>query len=133
MHQQLGEIEYLPAADNSVDIIISNCVINLSPQKRLVFQDAYRVLKPAGRLFVSDVVATAEMPQTLRENAALMTGCIAGAEHIDRIKRYLEEVGFKKVNIELKAHSKELVRGWFPESGAENFVASADIRAEKPT
>jgi ubiquinone/menaquinone biosynthesis C-methylase UbiE len=130
---RLGEIEHLPAADNSVDIIISNCVINLSPEKRLVFQDAYRVLKPGGHLFVSDVVATAEMPESMREQAARMTGCIAGAEHIDRIRLYLEEVGFQNVKIELKAHSKELVSGWFPGSGAENFVASADIRAEKPT
>jgi hypothetical protein len=90
------------------------------------------VLKPGGRLFVSDVVATAEMPESMREQAALMTGCIAGAEHIDRIQYYLEEVGFKNVKIELKGHSKALVKGWFPGSGAENFVASADIRAVKP-
>jgi SAM-dependent methyltransferase len=129
---RLGEIEHLPVADNSVDIIISNCVINLSPEKRLVFQDAYRVLKPGGRLFVSDVVATAEMPESMREQAALMTGCIAGAEHIDRIRYYIKEVGFTNVKIELKAHSKELVSGWFPGSRAENYVASADIRAVKP-
>jgi SAM-dependent methyltransferase len=129
---RLGEIEHLPVADNSVDVIISNCVINLSPEKCLVFQDAYRVLKPGGRLFVSDVVATAEMPNFLREKAALMTGCIAGAEHIDRVRSLLAEVGFQNVKIDLKAYSNELVSGWFPESGAENYVASADIVAEKP-
>ena len=129
---RLGEIEHLPVADNSVDIIISNCVINLSPEKQQVFQDAYRVLKPGGRLFVSDVVATAEMPEPMREQAALMTGCIAGAENIDKIKHFLEEAGFRNIKIELKGHSKELISGWFPGSGAENYVASADIRAEKP-
>lgn len=129
---RLGEIEHLPAGDNSVDVIISNCVINLSPEKRLVFEDAYRVLKPGGRLFVSDVVATAEMPESLRDQAAMLTGCIAGAEHIDRVRRLLEETGFENVRIDLKAHSKELVSGWFPESGAENYVASADIVAVKP-
>ena len=129
---RLGEIEHLPVADNSVDIIISNCVINLSPEKRQVFKDAFRILKPGGRLFISDVVATAEMPDSMREQAALMTGCVAGAEHIDRVQSLLEEVGFSNVSINLKAHSKELVSGWFPGSGAENYVASADIFAEKP-
>jgi SAM-dependent methyltransferase len=129
---RLGEIEHLPVADNSVDVIISNCVINLSPEKHLVFQDAYRVLKPGGRLFVSDVVATAEIPDSLREQAALMTGCIAGAEHVDRVRNLMTEVGFQKVRIDLKPYSKELVSGWFPESGAENYVASADIVAETP-
>jgi SAM-dependent methyltransferase len=129
---RLGEIEHLPVADNSVDVIISNCVINLSPAKKLVFQDACRVLKPGGRLFVSDVVATAEMPDSLREQAALMTGCIAGAEHVDSVRSLLEAAGFENVEINLKAYSKELVRQWFPGSGAENYVASADIIAQKP-
>jgi len=129
---RLGEIEHLPVADNSVDIIISNCVINLSPEKQQVFKDAYRVLKPGGRLFVSDVVATAEIPDSMREQAALITGCIAGAERTDRLRCFLEEAGFENVKIELKAHSKALVSGWFPGSGVEKYVSSADIRAVKP-
>jgi len=129
---RLGEIEHLPVADNSIDVIISNCVINLSPEKRQVFQDVYRVLKPSGRLAISDVVATADMPDQLREQAVMLTGCIAGAEHIDRIRNLLGEVGFRDVKIELKAHSKELVSGWFPGSGAEDYVASANIQAFKP-
>ena len=129
---RLGEIENLPAADTSVDVIISNCVINLSPQKKQVFREAYRVLKPGGRLYVSDVVATAEMPESMREQAALLTGCIAGAEHVDKIRQMLAAAGFQNIDIELKAYSKELVSGWFPGSGAEDYVASADIRAEKP-
>jgi SAM-dependent methyltransferase len=128
---RLGEIEHLPVADNSVDVIISNCVVNLSPEKGQVFKEAYRVLKPGGRLVISDVVATAEMPDQLREQAALLTGCVAGAEHIDRIRDLLDKVGFHDVKIELKSYSKELVSGWFPGSGAENYVASADIEAGK--
>ena len=129
---RLGEIEHLPVADNSIDVIFSNCVINLSPEKGQVFKDAFRVLKPGGRLAVSDVVATAQMPEELREQAAMLTGCIAGAEHIDRLRKLLEEAGFVNVTIELKPYSEELVREWFPDSGAENYVASADIEATKP-
>ena len=130
---RLGEIEHLPVADNSVDVIISNCVINLAPDKRKVFAEALRVLKPGGRIAVSDVVAIAEMPEPMRQQAALLTGCIAGAEHIDRLRELLYEVGFLEVRIETKSYSKELVSGWFPGSGAENVVASADIEAVKPT
>ena len=130
---RLGEIEHLPVADSSVDVIISNCVVNLSPDKGQVFKDAFRVLKPGGRLVISDVVATAEMPDQMREQAALLTGCIAGAEHIGKIRGLLKEVGFKEVKSELKARSEELVSGWFPGSGAEDYVASANIEALKPS
>ena len=128
---RLGEIEHLPVADNSVDVIVSNCVINLSPEKRQVFQEAHRVLKPGGRLHVSDVVEIKAMPESLREKAAMLTGCIAGAAPVDRIRQLLTEAGFRNVRIQIKAGSKELVGGWFPGSGAENYVASADIVAVK--
>lgn len=72
------------------------------------------------------------MPDSMREQAAMMTGCIAGAEHIDRVRSLLAEAGFQNIEIDLKAYSPELVEGWFPGSGAENYVASADIVAEKP-
>jgi SAM-dependent methyltransferase len=126
---RLGEIEHLPVADGSVDVIISNCVINLSPEKRQVFREAFRVLKPGGRLMISDVVATAELPEPLRRQAAMLTGCVSGAEHVDRIRDLLAEVGFADIDIALKPRSKELIGSWFPGSGAENYVASANITA----
>lgn len=129
---RLGEIEHLPVADNSVDVIISNCVINLSPEKDQVFRDAFRVLKPGGRLAVSDMVATAEMPRKVREQAALLTKCIAGAENVERVRELLSEAGFEEIKINLKRYSRELVSGWHLEGGAENYVASADIEAIKP-
>ncbi|MGD9214162.1 MAG: arsenite methyltransferase [Desulfobacteraceae bacterium] len=128
---RLGEIEHLPVADNSVDVIISNCVINLSPEKEQVFKEAFRVLKPGGRLMISDVVATAELPEQLREQASMMTGCIAGAEHVDRITASLAAAGFKDVKIDLKDYSNKLINGWFPGARAEDYVASADIQALK--
>jgi len=128
---RLGEIEHLPVADNSVDAIISNCVINLSPEKAQVFKEAFRVLKPGGRLMISDVVATAEMPEVLRQQAAMLTGCITGAEHVDRISALLATAGFTEVKIDLRDYSKKLISGWFPGSRAEDYVASADIEAVK--
>lgn len=129
---RLGEIEHLPVADGSVDVIISNCVINLSPEKRKVFKDAFRVLKPGGRLAVSDVVAIAEIPDQLREQPELLCGCIAGAERVDRIQDLLNEVGFEAVRIKLKSYSRELVSEWYPGTGVEKYVSSADIEAVKP-
>jgi len=128
---RLGEIEHLPVADNSVDVIISNCVINLSPEKAQVFTEAFRVLKPGGRLMISDVLATAEIPDALRQQAAMLTGCVAGAEHVDRIRKMLAAAGFREVRIDLKDYSKKLIREWFPASRAEDYVASADIEAVK--
>jgi SAM-dependent methyltransferase len=129
---RLGEIEHLPVADESVDVIISNCVINLSPEKRNVFREAYRALKPGGRLAISDVVALADMPEGLQRQAALLTGCVAGAERVDRLEKILHEIGFGDVRVEVQPQSREVIRQWFPGSGAENYVASASIRAVKP-
>ena len=96
---RLGEIENLPLADNSVDIAISNCVINLAPDKRRVFQEAFRVLKPGGRLMISDIVLLKELPDVIKNSIALYIGCLSGAvmkdEYIDAVK----EAGFQEVTI----------------------------------
>lgn len=130
---RLGEIENLPVADGSVDVIISNCVINLSPRKRRVFEEALRVLKPAGRLAVSDVVATAVLPDEMRADLKLHTGCIAGASLVDDVERLLREVGFANVRIEPKDDSRDFIREWAPGMRVEDFVVSATIQAGKPT
>ncbi len=97
---RLGEIEHLPAADASVDVIISNCVINLSPDKGQVFREAFRVLRPGGRLAISDIVATAPMPPEVRNDLALYTCCIAGAAFIDELEDMLTESGFQQIRIQ---------------------------------
>lgn len=128
---RLGEIEHLPAADTSVDVILSNCVINLSPCKEQVFAEAFRVLRPGGRLAISDVVMTGNMPERILENPEAYCGCVTGAAPVETLKRMLQETGFSAITIELKPESREIIAGWFPGSGIENYVASATIQAVK--
>ena len=129
---RLGEIEHIPVADNTADIIISNCVINLSPHKEQVFSDAFRSLKPGGRLAISDVVATAEMPEEMKNDPILHAGCMAGASLIDELEMMMNEAGFEKVRIIPKGESREFIRDWAPGRGVEAYVVSAYIEAVKP-
>jgi arsenite methyltransferase len=96
---RLGEIENLPVADNQVDIVISNCVINLSPAKERVFQEAYRVLKPGGRLMVSDIVLRNELPEEIRTSVAAYTACVAGAETRENYLGAIRGAGFQEIQI----------------------------------
>ena len=128
---RLGEIEHLPAADNSVDIIISNCVINLSPDKKQVFCEAYRVLKPGGRLAVSDVVAVKKLPESVKKDLAAHAGCVAGAALVSDVKTMLSEAGFARVRVETDERSREFIKDWFPGTGIESYVVSAKIEAVK--
>jgi arsenite methyltransferase len=116
---RLGEIEHLPVADQSVDVILSNCVINLSEDKSAVFREAFRVLKPQGRLAVSDMVAMGPLPEKLRNDADAYTGCIGGAAEITELEKLLTETGFVDVRIAPKAANGDL-------------VVSASIEARKP-
>jgi len=128
---RLGEIENLPVADASVDVIMSNCVVNLSPDKERVYREAFRVLKPGGRLAVSDTVRTGDMPGEWKENPDLHCACISGAAGADEIRRMLSDAGFTNIEIRLRSESGGFIRDWLPGSGAENVVASAEITALK--
>jgi len=129
---RLGEIEHLPVADSQVDVIISNCVINLSPDKPAVFREAFRVLEPGGRLAVSDVVATAELPAEWRDDMRLLSGCISGAVDVASLSRMLGDAGFVDVDIQPKEESRKFIREWQPETRLEDYVLSANICAVKP-
>ena len=129
---RLGEIEHLPVADQSVDAIISNCVINLSPDKPSVFQEAFRVLRAGGRLAVADVVATAELPAEIRNDMALLSGCVAGAASINALVEMIEAAGFREARILPKDGSREFIRDWTPGRRIEDYVVSATIEAVKP-
>ena len=128
---RLGEIENLPVREDSVDVIISNCVVNLSPEKPCVFAEAFRVLKPGGRLAISDVVAVNNLPDQIKNDLSLHAGCIAGAISIDELKKILDETGFINIKISTKDGSKEFIKDWAPTLPVTDFVISADITGEK--
>jgi len=116
---RLGEIENLPVADNTVDLIISNCVINLSPDKEKVFQEAYRVLKPGGRINVSDIVLTKDLPDSIKNDPNSYVGCISGALKEDLYVGFIKKVGFENVSVT-------------PNFETAGFAKSVTVRAHKP-
>jgi SAM-dependent methyltransferase len=113
---------------------MSNCVINLSPDKQKVYGDAFRVLKPGGRLAISDVVATAPLPDEIQQDLALLSACIGGAATIDDTEKMLETAGFQNIEIKPKAESRKLISEWVPgkSKNAGDYVVSAYISAVKP-
>jgi SAM-dependent methyltransferase len=128
---RLGEIEHLPVADATIDVIISNCVINLSPEKEKVFDEAYRVLKPGGKLAISDIVLFQPLTDDLKYDTSLYSGCVSGASSIDELTTMLNRSGFEKTQIEPKYKSKEFIKDWVPGKGIENYIVSATIEAVK--
>jgi len=130
---RLGEIEHLPVADSSVDVILSNCVINLSPDKPQVYREAFRVLRPGGRLAISDVVAVKPLPAKVKSSLDAHCGCIAGAALVSDLEQVLADIGFADVQVRVKEESREVIKGWFPGSGVERYVRSADIEASRGT
>ncbi len=128
---RLGVIEQLPIDDATIDVIISNCVINLSPEKEKVFNEAFRVLRPGGRLAISDIVATSEFPDKYKNDISLICGCMTGASSIKVLKSFLRNAGFSEIKIESKDKSREFIKDWRPESGIEDYIISATIEAVK--
>jgi len=129
---RLGEIEHLPIADSTADVVISNCVINLVPDKEQVYREAFRVLKPGGRIAIADVVNTAPLPTELASDATLLCACLAGAATTRQIEGWLATAEFTDIHITVKPGSRELVESWAPGRGIEDYVASATIEACRP-
>jgi arsenite methyltransferase len=120
-------------ADASVDVVISNCVINLSPDKpRVFFAEAWRVLKPGGRLAISDLVAFAALPEAIRQDLALYTGCMAGASMVSEVETMLAASGFTQIRVTPKDASPSFIRDWAPGTDVADYVVSAMIEAIKP-
>jgi ubiquinone/menaquinone biosynthesis C-methylase UbiE len=129
---RLGEIEALPVADATVDVIISNCVINLCPDKRPVYREAFRALRPGGRLAVSDVVAREELPDDVKRDLALHSGCLSGATVLTELRTLLNEAGFVDIVIRPKGNTDEVITSWESKRGFENKVFAAEVTAVKP-
>jgi len=126
---RLGEIENLPAPDNSVDVVISNCVINLSPNKKRVFEEAFRVLSPKGRLMVSDIVLLKKLPESIRKNVEAYSSCISGAEIKDKYIELIRKAGFQGVKIiEEKTYPLEYI---ISDSTTQEIVRSMNMSKEE--
>jgi SAM-dependent methyltransferase len=128
----LGEIEHIPLPNDSIDVIISNCVVNLSTNKENVFNESFRVLKEGGRIAISDIIAHKPLPVEMMNNKELYCNCISGAMTIDELKNILSKAGFIHIVIESQENSRMFIKDWVPGSDAENYVASAKIKAVKP-
>lgn len=129
---RLGEIEHIPVADASIDVVLSNCVINLSPDKSQVFRECLRVLKPGGRLAIADVIAIRELPDEVREHPEWIAGCVGGAATASEVETLLRDAGFEEIRIRVPKETREAVAERFPGSGLESFVASAYVEARRP-
>ncbi|MBI2512654.1 MAG: arsenite methyltransferase [Opitutae bacterium] len=128
---RLGEIEALPLGDATVDLIISNCVVNLSPDKPRVFAEAFRVLKPGGRLAIADVVATRPLPDALRAKLPLIGACIGGASLVTELRAMLAAAGFSAIEIALKENSRKVIAQWGDDPAIADYLVSATIAARK--
>ncbi len=126
---RLGEIEHLPMADNSVDVVISNCVINLSPDKQSVFRETFRVLKPGGRIMVSDIVLSKELPDFIRDSVDAYVGCISGAITKEEYLKTIAYVGFREVGIVSETFIP--VEEWFSDPIAESFIKKLKVSSER--
>lgn len=128
---RLGEIENLPAADSIADVIISNCVINLFPNKQRVYNEAYRVLKKGGRIAISDIVLMRELTEEMKQDEKLYCGWVTGAFSVEELRAYLEKAGFSNISIETGEVSKEYAEKWGHNLKVGEYIMSASIKASK--
>ncbi len=129
---RLGEIEHLPVADESVDAVISNCVINLSVDKPAVYREIFRVLRPGGRVSISDVVARDTLPEDLARDLKMVASCFGGAATIAEITVWLNEIGSAEVSVKVDETAAKAVDDWAPGRRLGEYVASALIEAIRP-
>jgi ubiquinone/menaquinone biosynthesis C-methylase UbiE len=138
---RLGEIEHLPISDHTVDVVISNCVVNLSPDKPQVFREVLRVLKPGGRLAISDIVTDGELPATLKKDLEAWAGCLSGAQDVGDLKKLLAETGFVDIQVEPKYFEEDALsdlgvgKEHYEKYGVKSLlrsIFSANISAIKP-
>jgi arsenite methyltransferase len=127
-----GRLESLPIADASVDVVISNCVVNLSPDKPAVWREVARVLKPGGRVAISDIVASGPLPTALRQNPELVCGCVGGAASVDELRQLLLAAGLTDVRIVPREANAQSIRKWLPDHTEEIHVVAAMIHARNP-
>jgi SAM-dependent methyltransferase len=127
-----GELEHLPVADGTADVVISNCVINLVPDKAQVFREAFSVLKRGGRLAVSDIVNTAPLPAEMQADLELLCACVAGAASPEDIAGWLADAGFVDIRIAPRPKSRALIASWQPGRDLGRYVVSATIAAKRP-
>jgi len=131
-HFLQGEIEHLPLPDETFDVVISNCVINLCADKERVLRETFRVLKPGGRLAVADIVAVAPVPAAVQEVLEFRTACIGSAAPREELLGMLRRAGFESEKVDIAEHSHSLLCGWAPGAGLEQFLAAANITATRP-
>lgn len=141
---RLGEIEHLPVADNSVDVVISNCVLNLSPDKQRVWREIARVLRPGGRAAVSDLALLRPLPESILADLEALIGCVSGAPLVDDVRRFAQDAGLTGLELTHKPEYIDAMTGWQDPlyqkiaaslpvgSKMSDYVVSLDIRASKP-
>lgn len=129
---RLGEIEHLPVADATVDVVMSNCVVNLSPDKAAVFREAFRVLRPGGRVAIADVVARAPLAPEVQADLALVVGCLGGAATVAEVEGWMAAAGFTGIRVKEKPGYREIAEAWAPGHPAIDLVFSATIEGTRP-
>lgn len=126
-----GDIENLPVEDNFIDVVISNCVINLCENKQKVYDEIFRVLEPGGRVAISDVITLKPIPQELLECPDALCSCISGAITIENTRKILENSGFSEITIEPKDNSHEFIKDWSDALKLEDYIIAVYIKAKK--